>query len=1607
MGPTFYRTYMEGGNIAYNLVDEFEIDLMTNTLNWFFGERTLNLTNVEDTGTVTISTEIEPGDTREVFWTWNQNLPGFDDYQIAVISELPGDNQTLNDYMVTDVMGRMILFEDDFETDKEWEHYGKKDQWQSINMSWHYGEDDEINLYNSADQAWWCGNVNTTKYVDNVIAYLESPVLNMTTMSEASVAFWLRYAVEDGHDYMQVFIDTPDLLAPEAVSMPFTGYNLEWEWFTFDISDYTGGEATLLFLFFSDGNGIHEESALWLDTGETWSGTFLDDVMVFGVEYDYNLAPKIIAPANETVFFMDDYIVIESTLTNRGTQNWLGQNAADVYIKIYDETNDPGTYELEDTLQNNVEVVSGATRTLNPYTWQAPSEENVTYRIEVSIDEALDEAPEDDVFTRWITVRPRFDAAAVSIDVDDVVEYGEYPNVHITYENLGNKLDDLEATVSILKLADEDLLVESLDTGAPDDWTESVDALWVPDDVTKPHNTTGFSMHGNTPHVTFLGEPGVTTWDSPEIDLGVSPTALLSFRHVYNIDNQDGALVMASIDDGETWEQLTPAGGYPATTSISTGMGASNFPAYNKLLGSWEIERFDLSSYFGTTIRIRFVLTYDGSYEEYRDYPSQTPIPGGWFIDDIVVSGNNISEEVAATAYTSSMLDPYGGEQESQDWDDWQAEYGQYFIRLEVLTDLDENVTNNVVQTEMAVANILFHDDGDTYKEPGWSKTDTIGKESEWQPLDPDSSDNEDWTTFGEYEGVAWWCGDEVGKTYENNLNNNLSTRSINLIHTEFVYMRFYHKHSFKLPAPGYDPEDKGVVQVASVNDRGVVQGEWYTIRTFELVDDEWHKETMNVSAEVPEGVLDGKAVFRFWMDSGPSVVGPQFKGWFLDDIIIFGQPYETNVGIESTTLRWIYSAEETYDGSDADHPAPTVDVTNYGTSTVLSGAITVSFDVYDYTYKDTFGTSWYDYPGQQTTINTALGVLDGIRLDFTWTAPTLPTDLDNNTLYFVFSIEMLDDMHPTDNLTVDEARVGKMMAYWDFEGPNATAGWTLGSDWQLTDYRSASGDSMYGGDNTTHQYGAEWRTHLESPMIYLTGVRVELAFWHKYDFNTSDYAYVYIFATDDPDDEPSESDWRLLAVFQGTNDPVETLDLSDYSWMYVKFRFTVSSNPDQYFGEGWYLDDVAVYGLEPYAAGHLAPNIRNDFLYPNYDETDSSLTYEGVEIGNLGSNSDIIYWELSIRSKFKFTYVYEVKNVATDAVTEETDKGIVWFDALNWSFDIYDTISDTYVVQDVKIGDQTNENANGERVYNTSLSLAAGEVRHWAITVRAPDEDHFNMIDAWKGTYYMNMTAISDGADEQSEYKEAYAQLTPEILPPDVALDKDKLFFMDAETQVLEEETFTAWLLIPNEGTYMHNVRLSVWITAGKGGVQITGPTVTGEQTTYTVLSGEKAEFYIGPDSLLQTFGTGDNTTLVSVLPPSISNETPYEYKNSKYMLVAVTLDKLPQSARTTGTITINFELGAKEFAESPVAEDLALTYAGKHGMLPLNTMQYEYEFVEVRAHLEDSRPADNGIELDVQVVNKRKQGTGFSPALVTLAMAALVASAVVVVVRRKSEED
>jgi immune inhibitor A len=99
----------------------------------------------------------------------------------------------------------------------------------------------------------------------------------------------------------------------------------------------------------------------------------------------------------------------------------------------------------------------------------------------------------------------------------------------------------------------------------------------------------------------------------------------------------DGGFLEASTDGGESWEPVTPEGGYPVTFALADGNTYPGHPAWGGDVRAWQSVRVPLPGFSGPTLfRFHFVSGYND----------------GWTVDDVMV--RSWDPPFAATLDTAS-----------------------------------------------------------------------------------------------------------------------------------------------------------------------------------------------------------------------------------------------------------------------------------------------------------------------------------------------------------------------------------------------------------------------------------------------------------------------------------------------------------------------------------------------------------------------------------------------------------------------------------------------------------------------------------------------------------------------------------------------------------------------------------------------------------------------------------------------------------------------------------------------------------------------------------------------------------------------------------------
>ena len=215
---------------------------------------------------------------------------------------------------------------------------------------------------------------------------------------------------------------------------------------------------------------------------------------------------------------------------------------------------------------------------------------------------------------------------------------------------LGNHTISIEASVSSTEPVTSNneksavvqvmsaVFVDAFEDGASG-WTTDTSTLW--------HLTTN---DANSPtHSFWCGDDTLGTYSdsmsdslySPIINLTDYEDATLSFWQWYDIEDgyshYDGGNLKISTDGGSSWNLLgSYQNPYPVSSASSGNSGISGEPCFTGTTAGWEEVFFDLTSYVGQEVMLRWHFGSDGSVKK-----------TGWLIDDILIYGSSVGPEIS------------------------------------------------------------------------------------------------------------------------------------------------------------------------------------------------------------------------------------------------------------------------------------------------------------------------------------------------------------------------------------------------------------------------------------------------------------------------------------------------------------------------------------------------------------------------------------------------------------------------------------------------------------------------------------------------------------------------------------------------------------------------------------------------------------------------------------------------------------------------------------------------------------------------------------------------------------------------------------------------
>ena len=126
-----------------------------------------------------------------------------------------------------------------------------------------------------------------------------------------------------------------------------------------------------------------------------------------------------------------------------------------------------------------------------------------------------------------------------------------------------------------------------------------------------------------------------------------------------NYDVWDSMNIRISTNNGATWTVITGTPAYHGTSSYAFGQEhgeGQGIPAWGGSLLNWTTATFNLSSYVGQSVKIRFAFASDPAYDTTNDRSMF-----GWMVDDISFGGYTNNGVDDGQMVASSMV-PLGGD---------------------------------------------------------------------------------------------------------------------------------------------------------------------------------------------------------------------------------------------------------------------------------------------------------------------------------------------------------------------------------------------------------------------------------------------------------------------------------------------------------------------------------------------------------------------------------------------------------------------------------------------------------------------------------------------------------------------------------------------------------------------------------------------------------------------------------------------------------------------------------------------------------------------------------------------------------------------------------
>jgi len=352
----------------------------------------------------------------------------------------------------------------------------------------------------------------------------------------------------------------------------------------------------------------------------------------------------------------------------------------------------PETYDTEYDEVMPVTLAIGEIATVTFPTWTPESigaVENIdiVYHDTANANLATDSHPVDNIANGVFTLHYGLlhDLAITQI-LSPVSGTGGVKPVQVKVANIGQTTETFDAHVSIDKLIYTTLSLEDFEAsnGGYDNTSGTVCWSWGTPSGAAPAPHSGVNEWGTGMTGTY---PASMRSNLTSPIFTVPAEARLGFWHWYYTENgYDGGNVKISTNGGANWTIL---GSYLNPYTYASLSYHSGEPVWCGNSYGWIFSKFDLSSYAGMDVQIRFDFDSDGSV-----------CYTGWFIDDVQIFTVSMADEYEQTVTVPTIA---AGQVMTVDLPDWTpSDFAtsdnvqiDYVMQADVALAVDGNMSNN------------------------------------------------------------------------------------------------------------------------------------------------------------------------------------------------------------------------------------------------------------------------------------------------------------------------------------------------------------------------------------------------------------------------------------------------------------------------------------------------------------------------------------------------------------------------------------------------------------------------------------------------------------------------------------------------------------------------------------------------------------------------------------------------------------------------------------------------------------------------------------------------------------------------------------------------